>query len=187
MVDKETATKEKSNKQKGDEGEKFVESVLQVMEYITEIHPRTFRPVFLPGGKKIMVSQDNDYHKSFDVKAERSDGMIYAQAKWYPSGKINGGHIADARDKIDKNYPYYFPYQRIQIWMVWKEWIKRAGERRHKEWFFRVWERELPEYKDDENYFFKWKEITNEMRVEYELCMNCAHIDRMHMAKEMKE
>ncbi|WMT49365.1 MAG: hypothetical protein RE472_09945 [Thermoplasmatales archaeon] len=161
-VTKVTKTKEKSNKQKGDEGEKFAYSVMTTIRYITEIHPRTFRPVYLPNGKKIMVAQDNDYHNSFDLKGEREDGMLYSQVKWHPSGSINGGHIADAKRTIDRNYPYYFPYQKIQIWMVWKEWVKRPGERRHKEFFFRVWQRGEPiEYNENGYHFFKWiwKEI----------------------------
>ena len=170
-----TKKKEKSNKQKGDEGEIFVSSVLQVIRYITEIHPRTYRPVFLPNGKRIMVSQDNDFHNSFDIKGERADGMLYTQVKWYPTGAINGGHIAQAKKNIDKNYPYFFPYQKIQIWMVWKEWIKRPGERRHKEWNFRVWQRYEPIEQNENGYhFFKWvwKEITYEVREEYESYQN---------------
>lgn len=170
-----TKKKEKSNKQKGDEGEIFVSSVLQVIRYITEIHPRTYRPVFLPNGKRIMVSQDNDFHNSFDIKGERADGMLYAQVKWYKSGIIDGGHIAAARRTINKNYPYFFPYQKIQIWMVWKEWVKRPGERRHKEWNFRVWQRYEPiEHNENGYHFFKWvwKEITDEVREEYESYQN---------------
>ena len=166
-----TKKKKKSAKKKGDEGEMFVSSVLQVIRYITEIHPRTYRPVFLPNGKRIMVSQDNDFHNSFDVKGERVDGMLYAQVKWYKSGIIDGGHIAAARRTINKNYPYFFPYQKIQIWMVWKEWVKRPGERRHKEFFFRVWQRGKPiEYNENGYHFFKWiwKEITDEVKKEYE-------------------
>lgn len=169
-----TKKKEKSNKQKGDEGEIFVSSVLQVIRYITEIHPRTYRPVFLPNGKRIMVSQDNDFHNSFDVKGERVDGMLYAQVKWYKSGIIDGGHIAAARRTIDKNYPYFFPYQKIQIWMVWKEWVKRPGERRHKEWNFRVWQRYEPiEHNENGYHLFKWdwRMVTEDMKKEYNGCL----------------
>ena len=122
-----------------------------------------------------MVSQDNDFHNSFDIKGERVDGMLYAQVKWYPTGAINGGHIAQAKKKIDMNYPHYFPYQRLQIWMVWKEWIKRPGERRHKEWNFRVWQRYEPIERNEDGYhFFKWvwKEITDEFRDEYKSYQN---------------
>ena len=166
-----TKTKEKSNKQKGDEGESFVQSILQVMKYITEIHPRTFRPVFLQNGKKIMVSQDNDFHKSFDIKAERYDGMIYSQVKWMSSGETLRSDVKKAKDKIDRNYPYLFPYQHVQVWMVWREWVKNDGERRHKEWKFRIWERgNVIEYNENGYHFFKWiwKEITDEVRKEYE-------------------
>lgn len=171
MDDAKATKKEKSTKQKGDDGEKFAESVIQTIHYVTEIHPRTYKPVYLPNGKKIMVSQDNDYHNSFDIKGERYDGMLYSQVKWYPSGTINGGHIADAKDKIDRNYPYYFPYQKIQVWMVWKEWVKNGNERRHKEWFFRVWERGKPiEYNENGHHVFEWvwKEITDDVRKEYD-------------------
>ena len=167
--------KPKSTNQKGDEAEKFAKEVLETIEYVTEIHPRTHKVIFV-NGKRILISKDNDYHNSFDLKGEREDGMIYAQVKLYQSGKITGGRIADARDKIDKNYPYYFPYQRIQVWMVWREWVKRPGERRHKEFFFRVWQRgELLTYKKDEHhYLFKWdwKEITDNMRDEYSSFQN---------------
>ena len=162
--------KSKSTNQKGDEAEKFAKEVLETLEYVTEIHPRTHKVIFV-NGKRILISKDNDYHNSFDLKGEREDSMIYAQVKLYQSGKITGGHIADARDKIDKNYPYNFPYQRIQIWMVWQEWVKRPGERRHKEFFFRVWQRGEPiEYNENGYHFFKWiwKEITDEVRKEYE-------------------
>ena len=55
--------------------------------------------------------------------------------------------------------------------MVWKEWVKRPGERRHKEWNFRVWQRFNPvEHNENGYHFFKWiwKEITDEVRKEYE-------------------
>ncbi len=164
-------TKTKSNKQKGDEGEKFAYSVMTTIRYITEIHPRTFRPVYLPNGKKIMVSQDNDYHNSFDLKGERYDGMLYSQVKWMSSGETVRSDVKKARDKIDKNYPYYFPYQKIQVWMVWRDWVKNGNERRHKEWFFRVWERGKPiEHNENGYHFFEWpwKEITDEVKKEYE-------------------
>ena len=171
MNDAKSTKKGKSKKQKGDDGEKFVASVLQIIHYVTEIHPRTYKSLFIKG-KRILVSQDNDYHNSFDVKGERYDGMLYSQVKWYPSGTINSGNIADAKRTIDRNYPYYFPYQRIQIWMVWKEWVKNGNERRHEEWFFRVWEREKPIEHNEKgyHYFFEWvwKEITDDVRREYE-------------------
>ncbi len=166
-----TKTKEKSNKQKGDEGEKFAYSVMTTIRYITEIHPRTFRPVYLPNGKKIMVAQDNDYHNSFDLKGERYDGMLYSQVKWMSSGETVRSDVKKARDKIDQNYPYYFSYQKIQVWMVWRDWVKNGNERRHKEWFFRVWQRGEPiEYNENGYHFFKWiwKEITDEVKKEYE-------------------
>ena len=56
MDDAKATKKEKTNKQKGDDGEKFSESVIQTIHYVTEIHPRTYKPVYLPNGKKIMVS-----------------------------------------------------------------------------------------------------------------------------------
>ena len=166
-----TKTKEKSNKQKGDEGEKFAYSVMTTIRYITEIHPRTFRPVYLPNGKKIMVAQDNDYHNSFDLKGERYDGMLYSQVKWMSSGETVRSDVKKARDKIDQNYPYYFSYQKIQVWMVWRDWVKNGNERRHKEWFLRVWERGKPiEHNENGYHFFEWpwKEISDEVRKEYE-------------------
>lgn len=129
------------NKKKGDEGERFVHDVLTRMGYITEIHPRTFRLIHVNKTKTIQVSQDNDYHSCFDIKAERQDHMIYAQVKWYKTGKIDNGDIAKAKEKIDKFYPYEFQYQKLQVWMVYKEWVMYEGKRRHKEFKFRVWER----------------------------------------------
>jgi hypothetical protein len=169
--DKKARKKEQTKKQKGDLGEQFVSSTLEKIGYITETHPRTHRVIYLKGGKQVMISQDNDYHNSFDVKAEGQECMIYAQVKWFKSGTVNSGHISDARRKINKNYPYFFPYQRLQVWMVWKEWASTPGQRRHKEWNFRVWQRGEPiEYNENGYHFFKWiwKEITDEVRKEYE-------------------
>ena len=164
-------TKTKSRKEKGDEGEKFVLFALKEMGYVTELHPRTYRPIYLPSKKVIMVSKDNDYHNAFDVKGERSDGMIYVQVKWVNSSAINGGNVSDARKTIDKMYPFYFPYQKIQVWMVWREWTQRQGERRHKEWFFRVWQRDgIAERKERSIHVFvwQWRGVTDIMRNEFE-------------------
>ena len=129
------------NKKKGDEGEDLVYRLLESLNYVTEIHPRTFRLIHVSKTKIIQVSQDNDYHSCFDLKAERQDHMIYAQVKWYKTGKIDHGNIAKAKEKIDKFYPHEFPYQKLQVWMVWKEWVKEEGQRRHKDYRFRIWER----------------------------------------------
>ena len=103
-----------------------------------EIHPRTYKILHLPNGKTIVVSSDNDYYNSFDVKAEGPYYMIYAQVKYMPGPTVTSGHISQAMKHIDRNYPYDFPYQRIQIWQVWRYWIKTP--RRHKEFGFRVWD-----------------------------------------------
>ena len=166
-----TKKKEQTKKQKGDLGEQFVSSCLDKIGYITEIHPRTYRTVYLKGGKKILVSLDNDYHNSFDVKGEREDGMIYAQVKWFTSGTVNSGHISDARRKINKNYPYFFPYQRLQVWMVWEEWVSTPGQRRHKEWNFRVWQRFgmiEGRIRGIHAFTWDWKEVTSDMKKEWE-------------------
>ena len=135
----------------GDEGEHFVADYLSRRHYATEIHPRTFKVLHLPNGKTIVVSKDNDYHNSYDVKAEGQYNMIYAQVKFMPSGIVSSGNISTGMKKIDKNYPYNFPYQRLQVWMVWKEWVPKP--RRHKEFRFRVWERHI------NNGCFIWEEI----------------------------
>ncbi|MGP6221069.1 hypothetical protein [Caldiplasma sukawensis] len=166
-----TKKKEQTKKQKGDLGEQFVSGILNQIGYITEIHPRTYRSVHLKGGKRILVSLDNDYHNSFDVKGEREDGMIYAQVKWFKSGTVDSGHISAARRKINKNYPYFFKYQRLQVWMVWKEWASTPGKPRHKEWNFRVWQRfGLIESrtKGIHTFAWDWKEVTNDMKKEWE-------------------
>ena len=125
----------------GDAAEKFVADYLSNLGYKCEIHPRTHKVVHLPHNKTIVVSQDNDYHNSFDVKAEGPDCMIYAQVKFMPDGTVSSGHISHAKRNIDKNYPYNFTYQKIQVWMVWKEWVKKPH--RHKEFRYRVWERHM--------------------------------------------
>ena len=166
-----TKKKEQTKKQTGDLGEQFVSRCLDKIGYITEIHPRTYRTVYLKGGKKILVSLDNHYHNSFDVKGEREDGMIYAQVKWFTSGTVNSGHISDARRKINKNYPYFFPYQRLQVWMVWKEWVSTPGQRRHKEWNFRVWQRFgmiEGRIRGIHAFTWDWKEVTSDMKKEWE-------------------
>ena len=65
--------------------------------------------------------------------------MIYAQVKFMPDGTVSSGHISHAKRNIDKNYPYNFTYQKIQVWQVWKEWVKEPH--RHREFKVRVWER----------------------------------------------
>ena len=123
----------------GDTAEHFVADYLSRFGYKCEIHPRTHKVLHLKGGKTIVVSQDNDYHNAFDVKAEGPDCMIYAQVKFMPDGTVSSGHISHAKRNIDKNYPYNFTYQKIQVWMVWKEWVKEPH--RHREFKVRVWER----------------------------------------------
>ena len=135
----------------GDTAEKFVADYLSMFGYKCEIHPRTYKVLHLKGGKTIVVSTDNDYHNSFDVKAEGHEHMIYAQVKFMPDGTVSSGHISDARAKINRNYPYDFAYQRIQVWQIWKEWVKTPH--RHKEFMYRVWER----HTNDGS--FIWKEI----------------------------
>jgi len=129
-------TTKKSSRKIGDESEVFVADILKNIGYIVEIHPRTFRSIFIKG-KQVYISKDNDYHNNFDIKAERIDFMIYAQVK-FENAKNN---TSKAQTSIDKEYPYEFPYQRIQTWRVWKEWVKKEGERRHKEFRFIIEER----------------------------------------------
>ena len=127
-----------NKKQIGNEGEKFVADFLRNLGFITEIHPRSSRMI-VANGRRIYVSLDNDYHNLFDVKAERSDCMIYAQVKFDRQGNKN--HLSEAQKNTDRNYSYQFPYQRIQTWQLWKEWIKTGKGRRHKEFRFRIQER----------------------------------------------
>ena len=125
-------------KKTGNEGEKFVADFLENLGFLVEIHPRSSRMIFA-NGHRIYVSQDNDYHNLFDVKAERSDYMIYAQVKVQTTDKKE--HMSTAQKDIDHDYPYQFPYQRIQTWQLWKEWVKPEGKRKHKEFMFRIQER----------------------------------------------
>ena len=128
--------KKKSSKKIGDEAEEFVASVLRIIRFNVEIHPRTFRIIYLKG-KQIQVSKDNDYYNLFDEKAERWDYMIYAQVKF----EEEKNHVSKAQKNIDKAYPYEFPYQRIQTWQVWKEWVKPEKGRMYKEFRYRIQER----------------------------------------------
>ena len=73
-----------NKREKGDSAEQFVADYLTSWGYKCEIHPRTYKVIHLKGGKSIVVSSDNDYHNSFDVKAEGPDCMIYAQVKFMP-------------------------------------------------------------------------------------------------------
>ena len=130
-----------NRKQKGDKAEHFVAEYLANLAFVVEIHPRTFRPVRIKGGRTVMVSKDNDYHNAFDIKAEGIAGMIYAQVKYMPDGTASSGHIAGARRTIDCEYPYDFSYIRPQVWLVWETWVKPEKGRRHKEVRFRIQER----------------------------------------------
>ena len=150
-----------NTKQKGNEGEKFVAGFLVNLGFLVEIHPRSSRPVFV-AGKRIYVSSDNDYHNLFDVKAERSDCMIYAQVKFDSQGDKH--NISTAQKDIDRDYPHQFSYQRIQTWQLWKEWIKPDRGRRYKEFRFRIEERRRftdRTWKKDADIFPKgnWTEI----------------------------
>ena len=124
-----------STRKVGDDGEQFVADLFRKNGFIVEVHPRTFRTLYLHG-KKMQISKDNDYHNVFDVKAERSDCMVYAQVK-VEEKKSN---TSLAQKHIDVYFPYEFPYQKIQTWMLWKEWV--AEPRRHKEFRYIIQERQ---------------------------------------------
>ena len=136
-----------TSKQTGNEGEKYVANYLSSLGYITEIHPRTSRPVLnkngdpvYVNGRPLRISSDNDYHNVFDVKAERIDGMLYVQSKVDKTDKKT--NMSTAQKDIDHDYPYEFPYQRLQTWQLWKEWVKPEKGRKHKEFKFRIQERQ---------------------------------------------
>ena len=130
-----------TTKKTGDDAEHFVSNILKQYGFLTEIHPRTSRPVIKNGkpvyahGIPLRISSDNDYHNLFDIKAERIDFMIYAQVK-FEKEKSN---TSTAQRDIDNYYPYEFPYQRIQTWQVWKE--ERKDDRRYKDYKSRIQER----------------------------------------------
>ena len=126
-----------TKKQKGDEAEQFVAMKMKEKYPLVEVHPRTFRLLYI-NGRQIQVSKDNDYHNLFDTKAEGPEGMIYAQVKFEEDEEKH--HLSDAQRNIDRDYPYEFPYQKIQTWQVWKEWVREP--RRHKELRFRIQERQ---------------------------------------------
>ncbi len=102
----------KSKREKGDEGEKFVADYLRNIGFVVQIHPRTFRIIYIKG-KPIQISADNDYHSCFDLLAEGLEKMIYIQVKATQDRKITRD-IARAKANIEKNYIYTFPYVRVQ-------------------------------------------------------------------------
>lgn len=116
-----------SRKKTGDIAEKFVFEIFIKYRFLTEIHPRTFRLIHIKG-RTIQIAQDNDYHHLFDIKAEGPLFMIYAQVK-FEEEKVN---TTTAQKNIDREYPYEFPYQRLQTWQVWDEWIKPEKGRIYK-------------------------------------------------------
>ena len=149
-----------SSRKTGDDAEKFVaETIRNSFNFLVEIHPRTFRLLHL-GGKVIQVSQDNDYYNLFDIKAEGPECMIYIQVK-VEELKANASR---AQKDIDTYYPYEFPYQRIQTWQLWKEWVKSEKGRRRKEYRYRIQER-----KGFSDTFWKGTEIRKGNWVEVEI------------------
>jgi len=133
-----------STRKKGDEGEKFVADYLSQLGFITEIHPRTSRPVIGKNGKPIYhngiplrISSDNDYFNVFDLYGLRNDYMIFVQVKVRTDGTKD--NMSSAQKKIDLLYSYEFPYQKIQVWQLWKEWSQEG--RKHKEFKIRIQER----------------------------------------------
>jgi len=111
----------------GNKGEQFVAQFLKSLGFVVEVHPRTFRTIRTQK-KVFQISQDNDFHNCFDVKAEGPEFMVYAQVKAMGANT----HAHDEKKKIEQMYPHDFPYIRKQIWYVGKEWVKQPH--RHKEW-----------------------------------------------------
>ena len=134
-----------STKQKGSEAEKYAAAYLRKLGYIVDIHPRTS---FKVGGegKFFYVSNENDYFNSFDIIGFSADDVVLVQVtdtKENASGLlVPGGSVAARRDKIDRNFPVHNPNVNVLVFLSQKRWVKRDGERRHKEYFHRAWRRE---------------------------------------------
>ena len=86
--------------------------------------------------------------------------MIYIQVKV----EEEKNNVSKAQKDIDTYYPYEFPYQRIQTWQVWKEWVKPEKGRRRKEYRYRIQER-----KDFSDSCWKGTEIRKGNWVDVEL------------------
>lgn len=117
-----TATKADKTRKKGDENENFVIELLTGMNWLCELHPRTFRPI----GNGRYASMDNDYHRAFDIKAESQVKLLYVQVTVNTSDAI-----AHRIAKIGKNYRVRPDYVRIALFAIEKIWV--AKPHRHKE------------------------------------------------------
>ena len=129
----------------GAKGEKYAAAFLRNRGYIVDIHPRTSHMAAI-GGKSFYISQENDYFNAFDLMGFSNDDIVLVQVTTMQedaSGLIIGdGRVAKRRDKIDKNFPVDNPNVNVLVFFAQKRWVKRDGERRHKEYFHRAWRRE---------------------------------------------
>jgi hypothetical protein len=129
----------KTSKDKGTEAEKYASNWMASKGYLVEIHPRTST---FTG--HIWISRDNDFFNLFDLNCERDTDGAYVQVKYSSRGSsVDNGAVSEAMQKIDSNYPIMNPNRHILIFLVWKEWVQMPGQRRHKEFFHRAWQREV--------------------------------------------
>ena len=136
-----------STKERGDQSEKYAAEFMRSRGYAVEIHPRTST---FTG--KFYISRDNDFFNAADLLCfGRNDAALVqvTDTSGNPDAEkisIDGGNVAHRKDKFDKNFPLTARYLHILIFLTQKRWIQRNGERRHKEYFHRAWERELTDY-----------------------------------------
>jgi hypothetical protein len=137
----------KSTKEKGSDAEKYAKKYMEDRRYVCDIHPRTS---FYNG--RFYQSRENDFFSAADVLCFGINDAALVQVtdtSGNPEDEkiiIDGGHVAYRKDKFDKNFPLTAPYLRILIFLTQKRWVKRPGERRHKEYFHRAWERNLTDH-----------------------------------------
>lgn len=81
--------------------------------------PPTPRRVRMAGNKRGWVSHTNDPFESFDV-------LAVDDYRWHCVQATEGGHAAERRDKIDKNYLAQPPSTLIDVW----EYVFKGRKRR---------------------------------------------------------
>ena len=111
--------------------------------YIVDVHPRTSRPI-----KGFYISQENDYFNAFDVMAFSDKDIVFAQVTDTKETDneiigITGGNVSKRMKKIDDNFPIKNPHIRVLVFLTQKRWVNTPGKRRHKEYFYRTWSREI--------------------------------------------
>ena len=129
-----------STNERGSAAEKYAKAWLEARGYLCDIHPRTST---FTG--KFYISRENDFFNAADIIGYGKEDAVLVQVT-DTGGEtltISDGNVAKRRDKLDKNFPLNPPYLHILVILTQKQWVHREGERRHKEYFHRAWQREV--------------------------------------------